>query len=108
MKKILNFQKCHLLSKCLESARNQTLREIGNTAKISSGLELRQGLLYCVLQPMCYNLADMHQLTPNIHEVIAFSKWLIVKQNLRSGLKSVLYSHIWTLGTNISLAPNFM
>jgi hypothetical protein len=50
----------------------------------------------------------MHKLTPNIHEVIAFTKWLSVKQNLRSGLKSVLYSHIWTLGTNTFMAPNFM
>jgi hypothetical protein len=50
----------------------------------------------------------MQKLTLNIPEVIAFSMWLSVKQNLRSGLKSVLYSHIWTLGTNNSLAPNFM
>jgi hypothetical protein len=50
----------------------------------------------------------MHKLTPNIHEVMAFSKCLSVKQNLRSALESVLYSHIWTLGTNTFLAPNFM
>jgi hypothetical protein len=25
----------------------------------------------------------MHKLTPNIHEVIAFSMWLSVKQNLQ-------------------------
>jgi hypothetical protein len=43
-----------------------------------------------------YNLADMHKITPNIHEVIAFTKWLSVKQILRNvlSLKSVLYSHI--------------
>jgi hypothetical protein len=29
-------------------------------------------------------------------------------ESTESGLKSVLYSHIWTLGTNTSLAPNFM
>jgi hypothetical protein len=57
---------------------------------------------------MLYNLDDMHKLTPSIHEVIAFLKWLSVKQNLRSGLKSVLYRHIWTLGTNAYLAPNFI
>jgi hypothetical protein len=51
----------------------------------------------------------MHKITPNIHEVIAFTKWLSAKQSLpKSGLKSVLYSHIWTLGTNASLAPNFI
>jgi hypothetical protein len=51
----------------------------------------------------------MHKITPNIHEVIAFTKWLSAKQSLpKSGLKSVLYSHIWTLGTNASLASNFI
>jgi hypothetical protein len=54
------------------------------------------------------HFADMHKLTPNIPEVIVFSKWLSVKQNLRSGPKSVLHSHIWTLRTNTSLAPNFI
>jgi hypothetical protein len=32
---------------------------------------------------LCYNLADMHKLTPKIQEVMTFSKWLSVKQNLR-------------------------
>jgi hypothetical protein len=54
-------------------------------------------VFHCVLQPLFYNLDDMHKLTLNIHEVMAFTKWLSVKQNLRSGLKYVLYSHIWTL-----------
>jgi hypothetical protein len=40
-------------------------------------------VFYCVLQSVCYNLADMHKLIPNIHGVISFSKWLSVKQNLR-------------------------
>jgi hypothetical protein len=35
-------------------------------------------------------------------------QWLSVKKNLRSGLKSVLRSHIWTLGRNNFLAPNLM
>jgi hypothetical protein len=83
-------------------------REIGNTATISPGLKLRQGVFHCGLKPLFYNLADMHKLTPKIQEVMAYSKWLSVKQNLRSGLKSVLYSHIWTLGTNTYLAQNFM
>jgi hypothetical protein len=52
----------------------------------------------------------MHKINPNIHEVIAFTKWLSVKQILRNvlSLKSVLYSHIWILKTNASLAKNFM
>jgi hypothetical protein len=52
----------------------------------------------------------MHKLTLNIQEVIAFTKWLSDKQILRNvlSLKSVLYSHIWTLGTNASLAPNYL
>jgi hypothetical protein len=51
----------------------------------------------------------MKKLTLHIHEVITFTKWLSAKQILpKSGLKSVLYSHIWSLGTNTFLAPNFM
>jgi hypothetical protein len=73
-------------------------------------LNFVQGVFHIVLQSLCYNLADMHKTTPNIHEVIAFTKWLSVGQILRNvlRLKSVLYSHIWTLGTNTSLAPNFI
>jgi hypothetical protein len=57
--------------------------EIKNTTTISSGLELGQGVFYCVLPPLCYSSTDMHKLTPNIQEVMVFSKWLSVKQNLR-------------------------
>jgi hypothetical protein len=83
-------------------------REIGITATISPGLELGRGVFRCVLQPLCYNSADIHKLTSNIHEVMAFPKWLSVKRTAKSGLKSVLYSHIWTLGKNTYLAPKFM
>jgi hypothetical protein len=38
------------------------------------GFHFGQEVFYCVLQPLCYNLADMNKLTPNIHEVIAFTK----------------------------------
>jgi hypothetical protein len=67
-------------------------------------------VFHCVLESLFYNLDDMHKITPNIHKVIAFTKWLSDKQILRNvlSLRSVLYSHIWTLGTNASLAPNFM
>jgi hypothetical protein len=66
-------------------------------------------VFHCVLQPLCHNYADMNKLTPNISEVMPFPKWLSVKQTVKSAtLKSVLYSHIWTLGTNTSPAPNFM
>jgi hypothetical protein len=71
------------------------LREVEITSTISPGLKLGQGVIHCVPQPLFYNLADMQKLTPHIHEVIAFTKWLSAKQILsRSGLKSVLYSHI--------------
>jgi hypothetical protein len=59
------------------------LREIRNTATISPGLEHGQGVFNCVLQPLCYTYSNMHKLNPKISEVIAFSKWLSVKQNLR-------------------------
>jgi hypothetical protein len=40
-------------------------------------------VLHCVLQPLFYNVDDMHKLTPDIHEVMTFPKQLSVKQNLR-------------------------
>jgi hypothetical protein len=57
--------------------------EIGNTATISPGFEHGQGVFHCFLQPLLYNLADMHKLTLNIYEVMIFLKWLSFKQNLR-------------------------
>jgi hypothetical protein len=73
-------------------------------------LNIGRGVLHGALQTLHYDLIDMHKLTPNIQEVIAFTKWLSDKQILRNvlSLKSVVYSHIWTLGTNASLAPNFI
>jgi hypothetical protein len=51
----------------------------------------------------------MHKLTPKIQEVIAFTRWLSDKQTAKMcGLESGLHSHIWTLGTIVSSAPNFM
>jgi hypothetical protein len=74
-----------------------------------SGLKFGRGVLHGSLQTLHYGLIDMHKLTHNIQEVIAFTKWVSDKQILRkSGLKSVLYSHIWTLRTNAFLAPNFI
>jgi hypothetical protein len=86
MNKILNFQMCH--------QPGTKHRKIGNTATISPELELGQGVFHCVLKPLCYVFADTNKLTPNIQEVMAFSKWLSAKQNLRKvvSLKSVLYS----------------
>jgi hypothetical protein len=53
-------------------------------------------VFHCVLQSLGYNLDDMNKINLNIHEVIAFTKWLSVKQILRKvlSLKSVLYIHI--------------
>jgi hypothetical protein len=51
----------------------------------------------------------MHKLTIKIQEVIAFTKWLTDKQiSATRALESGLHSHLWTLGTIVSPAPNFM
>jgi hypothetical protein len=39
-----------------------------------------RGVLHGALQTLHYNLIDMHKLTPNIQEVIAFPNWLSVEQ----------------------------
>jgi hypothetical protein len=61
-------------------------------------------------QSFHHNLINMHKITPNILEVIAFPNWLSVKQNPQNllSLESVLYSHIWTLQTNTSGAQEFL
>jgi hypothetical protein len=84
--------------------------EIKITATVSSGLELGQGVVHCGPQSFNHNMINMHNLTPNILDVISFSNWLSVKQNYAetASLESGLHSHIWTLGTNAFLAPNFM
>jgi hypothetical protein len=73
-------------------------------------LNFGRGVFHGVLQTLHYDVIDMHKLTPSIQKIIAFTMWVSDKQILRNvpSLKSVLYSHIWTLGTNASLAPNFM
>jgi hypothetical protein len=56
-----------------------------------------------------YDHIDMHKLTPKIEEVIAFTMWLSDKQILaKRGLESGLHSHLWTLGTIVFPARNFM
>jgi hypothetical protein len=67
----------------------KTKHEIGITTTISPGLELGQGVFHYVLQPFCYNLADMYKLNPNIYEVMTFPIWLSVKQNLRKVLSEI-------------------
>jgi hypothetical protein len=51
-------------------------------------LNIGRGVLHGALQTLHYDLIDMHKLNPNIQEVIAFTKWLLV--------------------TNVYPAPNFM
>jgi hypothetical protein len=66
-------------------------------------------VLHSALQTFLYDLIDIHKLTPKIQEVIAFPKWLTDKQiQQKCGLESGLHSHLWTLGTIVSPAPNFM
>jgi hypothetical protein len=60
-------------------------REVSMTAKAERKRRRRwlgHGVFHCGLQTICYNYADMHKLTPNIQEVMTFSMWLSVKQNL--------------------------
>jgi hypothetical protein len=43
-------------------------------------LHFEQGVHHYDLQSFIYNMVDMHNLTPKIEEVIAFTKWLSDKQ----------------------------
>jgi hypothetical protein len=43
------------------------------------------------LQTLIYDHIDMHKLSPNIQEVIAFTRWLSDKQTLRK-------CAVWNLG----------
>jgi hypothetical protein len=65
-------------------------------------------VLHSALQTLLYDLIDMHKLTPKIQEVIAFTMWLTDKQIFLLSLESGLHSHLWTLGTIVSPALNFM
>jgi hypothetical protein len=49
---------------------------IANPPELNFGL----GVLHGALQTLHYDLIDMRKLTPNIQEVIAFTKWLSDKQ----------------------------
>jgi hypothetical protein len=52
---------------------------------------------------LCYNLANMHKITPNIHEEIAFTKWLSVNQIPRKfGAREVFVPRvqIWLYNTD--------
>jgi hypothetical protein len=73
-------------------------------------LNFGQGVFHWALQTLLYDHIDMHNLTPKIEGVIAFTKWLSDKQisAKRASLEFGLHSHLWTLGTNVSPAPNFM
>jgi hypothetical protein len=51
----------------------------------------------------------MHKQSPKIEEVIAFSMSLSDNQiSAKRGLKSGLYSHLWTLETNVFPVRKFM
>jgi hypothetical protein len=49
---------------------------IANSPEFNCG----QGVLHGALQTLDYDIIDMHNLTPKIQEVIAFTKWLTDKQ----------------------------
>jgi hypothetical protein len=44
-------------------------------------LKFGGGVLHGALKTLQYDLVDMHKITPNIQEVVAFPIWLCVKQN---------------------------
>jgi hypothetical protein len=48
--------------------------EIEITTTISSGLKPRQGVLQGALQTLHYNLGDVHTLSPNNREDMAFQR----------------------------------
>ena len=52
-------------------------------------LNFGRGVLHAALQILHYDLIEMHKLTPNIQEVIAFTKWLSDKQILRNVLSEI-------------------
>jgi hypothetical protein len=64
-------------------------REIEITFTISSGLKHGQGVSHSVPQYLYYNLVVMHKLNHNIQEVMTFSNWLSVKQNLQKLLSEI-------------------
>jgi hypothetical protein len=64
-------------------------REIEITSRISSGFKPGQGVPHCDLQSLHYKLVDMHNLTPNIHEVMAFPNRLSAKQTLQKMLSGI-------------------
>jgi hypothetical protein len=80
---------------------------IENSPELNCG----QVVLHGAVQTFHSDHIDMHKLTPKIQEVIAFTMWLTDKQisakNVPS-LKSGLHSYLWTLGTIVSPAQNFM
>jgi hypothetical protein len=56
----------------------------------SPELDCGQGVLHGAIQTFHYDLIDMHKLTPEIQEVIAFTMWLSDKQIQRKC--------VWNLG----------
>jgi hypothetical protein len=78
---------------------------IENSPELNCG----QGVLHGALQTLHYDHIAMGKLTPKIQEVMAFTMWLTDKQiQQKCGLESGLHSYLWTLGTIVSPAPNFM
>jgi hypothetical protein len=67
----------------LNTAKLEILPKLHLSSNLGEISNCLKGVFHCVLQPLCYYLDDMHKLTPNIHEVMAFPKRQSVKQNLR-------------------------
>jgi hypothetical protein len=57
----------------------------------SPELDCGQGVLHGALQTLHYDHVDMHNLTPTIEEVIAFTKWLSGKQISAKRAKSEIW-----------------
>jgi hypothetical protein len=54
-------------------------------------LNFGRGVLHGALQTLYYDLIDMHKLTPNIQEVMSFSKWLSVKRKSAETAESEIW-----------------
>jgi hypothetical protein len=55
-------------------------------------------VLHSALETLHYDLIDMHNLTPKIQEVIAFTRWLSDKQTAKM-------CQVWNLGYKAIFGP---
>jgi hypothetical protein len=64
----------------LDLTKLSSIKLIATAIENPPELNFERGVLHGALQTLHYDLIDMHKLTPNIQEVIAFPNWLSVEQ----------------------------